>query len=398
MSTTAEKLYFTDTQAAGGRRAWIDIRLDHIVHNAGFLKSLLPEKTGIMAVLKADAYGHGAGQTGIALEKHGVSHFAVADLGEALTLRKSGVKGEILILGATPVSEYDLLLRHNLSQSLIGEDYARELARVLSLHTRRSGRKMKIHVKLDTGMGRLGEPWHRRDALRSIYAWDCFSVQGTFSHLSSADGLSEEDRDYTLSQIKRFFDTTAFLKASGVETGPVHLQSSYGILNYPGLPCAFARPGIALYGNLSDKTSSPSRAAFLKPALSLSARVVQVKPMEKDIPVGYGRHFRMPAKGKMAVIAMGYADGLPRSLSDRGGEVLIHGQRAPIAGRICMDYFMADVTHINEVTAGDTATLIGEDGDETIRAEDLAQKCGTITNELFSRLGSRLEKRYSNFS
>jgi serine/alanine racemase len=212
-----------------------------------------------------------------------------------------------------------------------------------------------------------------------------------FSHLCVSDSLKAEDITYTQLQINRFFETIAYLKSKGYATGKLHIQASYGIINYPlhYSPCDYARAGIALYGVLSNNNQTQTEID-LQPVLSLKARVATVKQIVSGEAVSYGRLFTADKPLKIAAVTIGYADGIPRNLYDKNAYVLLHSQKAEIIGRICMDQFIIDVTDIETAAPDDVVTIIGIDGREQIRCEDFAEKCGTISNEILSRLGSRL--------
>lgn len=214
-------------------------------------------------------------------------------------------------------------------------------------------------------------------------------VDGVFSHLCVSDSLEPGDVAYTQEQLTLFYDTVAWLRAAGYDPGKVHIQSSYGLWNLPAQPCAYVRAGIALYGVRSDN-GPVQRSLDLWPVLSLRARVASVRTLRPGEIAGYGRVFQAGQETKLAVVTIGYADGLPRDLPQQGGQVLIRGRRCPMVGRMCMDQLLVDVSGLPEVAPGDTVTLIGRDGGQVIRAEELAACCGTITNELLSRLGGRL--------
>jgi serine/alanine racemase len=211
------------------------------------------------------------------------------------------------------------------------------------------------------------------------------------THLSEADNLTDDGTRFTRGQIRAFFDAADALKAKGYAVGKLHIQESYGILNYPDLPCDYARAGIALYGVLC-KNDTTRFSPELRPVLSLKARIAEVKWIGAGEPVSYSRTFIAQSLTKIATVTIGYADGVPRNTAHREEHVLVHGQRAPIIGRICMDLLVIDVTAIEAVSPGDVVTLIGRDGDEAIRCEDVAESCGTITNEILSRLGKRLPR------
>ena len=364
-------------------RAWVEIDGNALCHNAAELKKLLPASCRLMAVVKADGYGHGAVAVARTLESSGIQAFATATLDEAIALREGGVRGEILVLGYTPPADAKLLRRCGLMQTVVDGTYAR------ALHE--TGIKINIHIKLDTGMRRLGIDSGNLPEIERLFGYENLSVKGMLTHLSEADNLSENAAEFTLSQIRTFFDTADALKAKGYPVGKLHLQESYGILNYPDLPCDYARAGIALYGVLcqNDKTRF---TPVLQPVLALKARIAEVKWIKTGEPVSYNRTFVAKAPTKIATVTIGYADGVPRNTTHRDAYVLLRGQRAPIIGRICMDLMVIDVTRIEEARPGDVVTVIGRDGDEMIRCEDVAESCGTITNEILSRLGARLPR------
>lgn len=338
----------------------------------------------LMAVVKADAYGHGAVIAARALWRHGVRAFAVATMEEGIELRRAGIRGTILVLGWTPAQFARRLARWHLSQTIADEAHARALSA--------QGVRLDVHLALDTGMHRLGVAWDDLDAQMRIFALPGLRIRGTFSHLSVADSLSKADVAFTREQSRRFFAAIEALRGRGCDPGPVHLQASYGVLNHPAVPCDFARAGIALYGVTSDSQPT-ARTADLWPVLSLRARVASVRALAPGESAGYGRAFTARRPTKLAAVAIGYADGLPRDLPERGGEVLLHGHRAPAVGRLCMDQMLVDATDVPDVRPGDVATLIGRDGAAQISAVDLARQCGVLTNELLSRLGGRLGLR-----
>ena len=338
----------------------------------------------LMAVVKADAYGHGAVIAARALWRHGVRAFAVATMEEGIELRRAGIRGTILVLGWTPAQFARRLARWHLSQTIADEAHARALSA--------QGVRLDVHLALDTGMHRLGVAWDDLDAQMRIFALPGLRIRGTFSHLSVADSLSKADVAFTREQSRRFFAAIEALRGRGCDPGLVHLQASYGILNHPAVPCDFARAGIALYGVTSDSQPT-ARTADLWPVLSLRARVASVRALAPGESAGYGRAFTARRPTKLAAVAIGYADGLPRDLPEHGGEVLLHGHRAPAVGRLCMDQMLVDATDVPDVRPGDIATLIGRDGAAQISAVDLAGQCGVLTNELLSRLGGRLGLR-----
>jgi len=362
-------------------RAWKEIDLDALCHNAEVLRSRLAPGCELMAVVKADGYGHGAAALARRLQKDGVNAFAVACLTEGIALRRAGVRGTILILGYTPAEEAPLLRRWRLTQAVADEAHGEAL--------NAAGTPVRVHLAVDTGMRRLGVPAEDTAALARLYEMKRLHVGGVFSHLCLSDRLDREAGDYTRAQLARFYDAADRLRKEGFDPGKLHIQASYGILNLPSQPCSYARAGIALYG-VGSENASDALEAGLRPVLSLRARVACVRRLRPGEGAGYGLAFRAQRDTRLAVLSIGYADGLSRELARNGGRVLLHGQSCPMVGRMCMDQLFVDVTGVPQVRPGDVATLIGRDGALTIRAEEAARRCGTITNELLSRLGGRI--------
>ena len=255
-------------------------------------------------------------------------------------------------------------------------------------------RKQKIHVHIgvDTGMHRIGEPWEHIDRIEGLFHREYLAVDGMYTHLCADDVLRKREREFTLGQAKAFYRLTAQLKSRGCICPKIHLQSSYSVLNYPELSGDYARVGIALYGVLSTRKDTEKWKDKLWPVLSLKARVAAVKELHAGESVGYGLQFTADREMRIATLSIGYADGLPRILSEGVGQVLIGGKKAPILGRMCMDQTIVDVSCVPQVQTGDEAVLIGRVGQEEITAADLAEQAGTIANEILSRLGPRLER------
>ena len=362
-------------------RAWREVDLEALSHNARVLQAALAPGCRLMAVVKADAYGHGAAAVARRLEAEGVRAFAVACLEEGIALRRAGIGGQLLILGYTPPEEVPQLCQWGLTQTVVDELHGRALDA--------QGMLLPVHLALDTGMHRLGVPAEDTSALARLYALPHLDIRGVFSHLCVSDCLSPEAKAFTRRQLEQFYGAVRRLREHGCEPGETHIQASYGIWNLPPQPCTWARAGIALYGVTSDG-SPTARALDLRPVLTLRARIASVRTLAPGEGAGYGLAFHAEGTRRLAAVTIGYADGLPRDLSRRGGAVLVRGIRCPMAGRMCMDQLLIDVTGVPGAAPGDTVTLIGADGKETIRAEDVARQCGTITNELLSRLGRRL--------
>lgn len=364
-------------------RAWIELDRGALAANVGLLRSLLPPSCKLMPAVKADAYGHGALLMARELQKLDVDAFCVASVEEGAMLRKKGVKGEILVLGYTHPQQFGLLCRYHLIQTVIDHHYAVQLNHF--------GRKIHVHIGVDTGMHRLGERSENLDQIAAVYRMKNLVVDGVYTHLCVSDTDGRRDKQYTKTQAGALYQLVDALKAQGLPCPKVHLQASYGVLNYPDLAGDYARVGIALYGVLSTKEDT-EKWDGLQPVLSLKARVATVKTLYQGESAGYGLQFTAKKDMKIAVLAIGYADGLPRALSQGVGHVLLHGQAAPIIGRICMDQTLVDISSVGKVRAGDVAVLIGYSGERQISACDLAEQSGTITNEILSRMGARLER------
>ncbi len=365
-------------------RAWIELDREALSQNVEALLAMLPDHCALMPAVKADAYGHGAVLIARELNRIGVEAFCVASAGEGEELRREGVRGEILVLGYTDPTQFDLLHRCRLTQTIVDYQYAERLNGY--------GKRLHVHIGVDTGMHRLGIGYEQRDFIMDIFEMKNLAVDGLFTHLCTSDGQALKEQSFTDLQARRFYSVVDDLERSGYSCPKLHLQSSYGILNYPNLAEDYARVGIALYGVLSTREDTKRWEDVLRPVLSLKARVACVRRLCCGETAGYGMAFTAQRDMEIATITVGYGDGLPRNLSGGQGFVLINGRRAPVVGRICMDQTIVDVSGIPDVKAGDVAVLIGKSGDKEISAGDLAGWAGTITNEILSRMGARLER------
>ena len=348
-------------------RAWAEINLDNLCHNAKALQGLLPEKCSIMAVVKANAYGHGDIEVSRALGHIGIQAFAVATIDEGIRLRKNGVQGEILIMGYTDPHRAASLSRYRLSQTVVDARHAAAFSA--------PGKPVHVHIKVDTGMHRLGESFENAAQIAEIFRNRRLKVDGIFTHLCASDSMEEAGVNLSKLQIKRFFCLLDALKIQGIKIPKIHILSSYGALNYNKTQSDNARLGLALYGATSCINKSK---VILKPVLSLKARIVLIRTVAAGESIGYGRQNIVERDTRVAILPIGYADGIPRSLGNKRGCALLHGLRAPIIGSICMDQLMADVTDIPDAKCGDIATLIGCDGEEQILAQDIASSADTI--------------------
>lgn len=371
-------------------RSWIEINLENLNYNVQVLSNIMPDDCKMMAVVKANAYGHGAVIVSKYLNTIGVKDFAVATIDEAIELRQNRVEGNILILGYTDVTRVKELVQYDLIQTVIDYDYGCRLHEILKNHNK----SIEVHIKIDTGMHRLGIDAKDMDKIAKIFKLSNLKVSGIFTHLCVADSLSDDEVCYTKGQIDCFYHVLNLLKEKGITLPKIHIQSSYGLLNYPELKCDYARIGIALYGSLSTEGDMTKVKPDLRPVLSLKSKVAMIKKVRAGEAIGYGRDFQLEKNSLIAILPIGYADGIPRNLSNGLSSVLLNGVRAPIIGRICMDQLLIDITHIPNVKVGDIATIIGEDKEDRILAASIAKNAGTITNEIFSCIGSRIDRVY----
>lgn len=366
-------------------RAWLEISISHLIWNYRQLNQFLPKGCKIMAVVKADAYGHGAVMTARTLIGQGCDFLAVASIEEAIEIRNANIGTPILVLGYTMPQDAFLLHHYDIIQTIADESHAMALAK--------SGYEIRAHLAVDTGMNRLGISYKEYDAIKRVLQIPQLKMEGVYSHLSVSDSSDDMDQEYTKMQITSFYSVKEKLQKDGYHELHYHMQSSYGILNYFMEGMQYARPGIALYGCTSNDPDEKF-PIDLKPILQMKCRIGCIRTVQAGEFVSYGRTYEAKEDRQVAVAAIGYADGLPRSLSGKGYG-LIQGKRVPIIGRICMDQTMFDITGLQDIKEGDTITLIGIDGKEEIKASEMAKMAGTITNELLSRLGSRLIKTYT---
>ncbi len=363
-------------------RAWRELDSSALEHNASTMVALMPEGCELMAVIKANAYGHGEFEAARVLEARGVRSWAVATAEEGVALRRYGIHGRILVLGYTHPGLAGELRRCRLTQTVVSVDHARAL--------NDTGVKLDVHLKIDTGMHRLGVGWADSEEIVEVFSLKNLNVTGVYTHLAMTESRDREAQEFTRQQRDRLFAALRALEEAGIELPPYHIQSTYGLLNYPELSVGYIRVGLGIYGVLSAPGEQTALRPDLWPALSLRARVALVRQVPEGEGVGYGGPFRRPGPGRIAILPIGYADGFPRELSGGVGYVLIRGKRAPVVGAVCMDQLAVDVTDIPEAAPGDIATVIGRDGEEELTAPELASMAGTITNELLSRLGPRL--------
>lgn len=363
-------------------RAWIEVNVENLYYNVEILKKAMQPNCELMAVVKAQAYGHGAVLTAMHLNKIGVRAFAVATIEEGIELRKAGVYGEILILGHTDVSRAFELKEYDLMQTIISYEYAKAL--------NNWGITLKTHIKIDTGMHRLGIASRELPVIQAVFSMENLEICGMFTHLCCSDSSRSEDIAFTKSQIERFYSVADALKSRGILLPKIHVQSSYGFLNYPDLVCDYVRVGIALYGVLSSPCDDTILKLDLRPVLSLKSKIVLIREIVAGESVGYGRSFTAERNSRIAILSIGYGDGIPRNLSGGKGSVLINQTVASIVGRICMDQLAIDITDVENVSVGDIAILAGADGYQKLSVPAVADRADSISNELLCRLGARL--------
>jgi serine/alanine racemase len=288
-------------------------------------------------------------------------------------------------LGATPVFQLELLRRYHLTQTVVDHAYAMQL--------KSFGKPLYVHIKLDTGMRRMGERAENTERLLELFACKNLRVTGIFTHLGACDSARDEDVAFSRAQLARFYETLETLGQRGIPRPKIHIQSSYGVLNYPELRCDFARVGIALFGAANPSlVFTENREIDWRAVLSVKARIALIRDVAAGESVGYSRAFIAPRDMRVAVVSAGYADGVPRALSGSGAWVAVRGARAPIVGNICMDVLLADVTEIADAAPDDIAVIMG--GAAAMSVLDVSSLAETIPNEILSRLGRRLERKY----
>ena len=362
------------------KRCWVEVNLQTLVNNLKAYESSLQSPHEIMAVVKANAYGHGDVQVSKTLQAAGIRHFAVSNIEEAVRLREAGVTGQILILGYTPCDQAGRLLEHDVTQAIVDEAYATEL--------HKSGVHVKVQAALDTGMNRIGldaeNPETCERAIRQ-YAKD-FGLTGLFTHLCVADTDTESCRAFTKRQENLFM--TVAERVADLKLPFVHCLNSAGGLWHDCPMSSLVRLGIILYGLKPDYANSlPSG---IKPVLEWKTVVSMVKKVHAGETIGYGRSFRVEKDMTVATLPTGYADGYNRLLSNKG-RVFIHGHAAPIVGRVCMDQMLVDVTNIPNVKLGDEVVLLNRD---TYTADDMAEELGTIGYEIVCDISTRVTRVY----
>ncbi|MGQ9558389.1 MAG: alanine racemase [Desulfurispora sp.] len=365
-----------------------EINLAAIARNIQQIRSLLQPGTRIMGVVKANAYGHGAVPVSRVLLQNGASMLAVARAGEAVHLRQAGITVPILVLGYTPGEMFNELLAYSLTQTVFSLDYARQLDEAAA----RAGKKLTVHIKVDTGMGRLGF-WHaREEALRDVLdiaRLPHLEVEGIYTHFAAADSA---DKTYTEQQIQAFQEFLHRLQKQGLQVALRHCANSAGIIDHPEAHLDLVRPGIILYG-LYPSVEVKRERLRLEPAMTFKTRIAQVKEVAAGFSVSYGCTYTTSGNTIIATLPVGYADGYSRLLSARG-QVLVRGSRAGIIGRVCMDQCMIDVGHLPGVQPGEEVVLFGRQGQAWLPVEEWASWIGTINYEAVCMVSARVPRVY----
>lgn len=366
---------------------WAEINLDNLIYNVNNIKKKISPGTQIMAVVKADAYGHGAIEVSRVLVKNGINMLAVAIIDEALQLRHYNFDIPILILGFTPFELSEQVVENDISQTV----YTLEQAYYLNEAAKKIGKKAKVHIKVDTGMGRIGFLCDKEsvDMVLKIANFSHIELEGIFSHFSSADDPQSDS--FTHEQFLKFENFVKELNKNGVYFKYRHISNSAAAIRFPQYQLDIVRLGIILYGLYPGEALK--KEISLKPVMSVKAKVINVKEVPEGYPISYNRKYVTPCKSKIATIPIGYADGFTRVGSEKRS-VLINGEYAKVVGNVCMDQCMVDVTHIKDVKIGDEVVIIGKQGENEITADDLAMQIGTINYEVICSVSKRIPRVY----
>ena len=369
---------------AFGRPTIAEIDLRSLEYNYRQLKKRIPEGVKLLAVVKANAYGHGAIPISRKLEKLGVAYLGVAISDEGVELRKGGVKAPILILGGIYKEDVDQVLQYDLTSVV----FQKESLKLLTKATDRWPKKVRVHIKVDTGMGRLGVPLNLWPTfLKELKRFPKIEIEGILSHFSMTD-----DQDgYTTYQWREFQRAVAMAKKMGISCKYLHMASSAIFMAVPSYSGNLVRPGIMLYGSYPSPMFQ--NLIQLKPVLTLKTYIPFLKRVPPGTKISYGGTFVTKRESLIATLPIGYADGYSRHLSNKG-EVLIRGRRAPVVGRVCMDFMMVDVTELPKVSLGDEVILMGRQGRQQITAEEIAEKINSISYEVLCLVGKRIPRIY----
>jgi alanine racemase len=372
--------------SSSGRPTVGEVDLGALEFNYRQIKKRIPDDVKLLAVVKADAYGHGAIPVSLRLERLKVDYLGVAIPEEGVELRKGGVRAPILVLGGVFGGEVDQIFRFRLTPVIFRKDSLK----ILSREAERRKRKVKVHLKVDTGMGRLGVPLNLwPEFLREVRRFPKIEAEGILSHFA----MTDEEKGFTHSQWRAFQEAVATAQELGVCCPYLHMASSATLMGFPAYSARLVRPGIMLYGSYP----APGFRSLipLRPVMTLKTRIHFLKSVPPGTRISYGGTFKAKRKSLIATLPIGYADGYSRHLSNRG-EVLIRGKRAPVVGKVCMDFIMVDVTAIPHVSVGDEVILMGRQGKEQITPEDIAEKINSISYDVLCSIGKRVPRVYKD--
>lgn len=369
-------------------RAKALVDLSRLKHNVDSIKKIVSKDTTLMLVVKANAYGHGALQVAKSVEDiEFVKYLGVATDDEALALRKNGIRKDILILGYEFSKDYKPLIENNISFCVFDYDSALEISQV----AKQLNKIARIHIKIDTGMSRIGffnKPEHI-EIIKRICNLDNIAAEGIFTHFARAD---EEDRNITNRQIEDFNNCIDKLHSQGIDFNIIHSSNSAGILQYPEANMNMVRGGGLVYG-LSPSLYMSKMMHDILPVMSIESTVIFVKTIDKGRQISYGGTYIAPRDMKIATVPIGYGDGYPRSISNKGS-VLIGGQRCQVVGRVCMDQFMVDVTDLKDIKIGDRVILLGDDGNDRITMDEWSIWSDRLNYEIICNIGDRVTREY----
>ncbi len=366
---------------------WAEIDLDHLIYNVAQIRKKVGPDVKIAAVVKANGYGHGSMEICEALLESGVDMIAVSSINEAVEIRKSFKKAQTLVLGSIPPDSMDEAIRYGVIQTVVSLTQAIAISKAAE----RLGMGVSIHIKIDSGMNRIGF-YPDQDSLGEILkisALPNVKINGIYSHFASAD---DKDKSFTRTQYERFGEFVKQLEQAGLSIPIRHISNSAGIIDMPDMNLSMVRPGIMLYG-VYPSAHVDRGAVDLKPVMTLKARISYIKTLNTDSGISYGLTYQGRKGQRIATLPIGYADGYTRLLSNIG-EVIVKGRKTVVVGTICMDQCMIDVTDIEDAEIGDEVILFGSDGINEIKVEDVAEKCGKISYELLCAIGRRVPRIY----
>ncbi len=362
-------------------RVWVEINLDHITHNYNQIASYVGEKVKINAIIKADGYGHGAVETAKTLGEAGVDMLSTATLDEAILLRKKKITQPILVLGYVDCERIDEIIENDITISVFSYELAEKISKEASIHNK----KVKVHVKVDTGMNRIGLHYTQPEKIIKALSFNNLIYEGIFTHFSTAD---DYDATYTSTQYARFLSIIRMLEEKGINIATKHACNSSGVLLHKDKHMNMVRPGIIIFGFYPSPYSKKATSLKLKQAMIFKSRIIKIKEVKANQPVSYGGKYITTRDTKIATIACGYADGLSRVLSSKAN-IKVNGQLAPIIGNVCMDMCMVDITGI-AANERDEVVLF----DEQLTVEEMATLCNTLNYEIICKIGMRVPRVY----